>query len=125
MWRSAITRAGGVDLQILGIGSNGHLAFNEPSSSLTSRTRVETLMPGTRQDNAGFFGNRVEDVPRSCLRQGLGTILDAREIVLIASGSAKARAVAGMVEGEITSLCPASVLHEAPEASGRASARRG
>lgn len=108
--------AGGVDLQVLGIGSDGHLAFNEPGSSLSSRTRLKTLTAQTRQDNARFFGS-VEDVPRHVLTQGLGTILDARHLVLVASGTAKAAAVAAAVEGPLTASCPASVLQLHPHAT--------
>lgn len=107
---AAITAAGGVDLQVLGIGSDGHIAFNEPGSSLSSRTRLKTLTRQTRQDNARFFGGDVDRVPRWCLTQGLGTISDARHVILLASGEGKADAVAGMVEGPLSASCPASVL---------------
>ncbi len=86
---AAISAAGGVDLQVLGIGTDGHLAFNEPGSSLASRTRLKTLTARTRQDNARFFGS-PEHVPRHVLTQGLGTILQARHLVLLASGEGKA-----------------------------------
>jgi glucosamine-6-phosphate deaminase len=102
--------AGGVDVQILGIGSNGHIGFNEPGSSLGSRTRIKTLAPQTRRDNARFFGGRMEDVPIHCLTQGIATIMDARKIVLVAQGAGKARAVAAMIEGPSGASCPASVL---------------
>ncbi|OZD43739.1 multidrug transporter [Rhodococcus sp. 06-1477-1B] len=111
-----IARAGGVDVQILGLGTTGHIGFNEPTSSLASRTRVKTLTEQTRRDNARFFDS-FDDVPRHCVTQGLGTILDAREIVLIALGSHKAAAVAAAVEGPITSMCPASVLQLHPRVS--------
>ncbi len=101
--------AGGVDLQILGIGRNGHIGFNEPSSSLSSRTRPKTLTAATRNDNARFFAS-PEDVPRRCLTQGLGTILDATEVLLVAQGAAKAAAVHSALEGPVSSMCPASVL---------------
>ncbi|MBL3699058.1 glucosamine-6-phosphate deaminase [Leucobacter luti] len=104
-----IAEADGVDLQLLGIGANGHIGFNEPMSSLGSRTRVKTLAPQTRADNARFF-DRLEDVPLHCITQGLGTILDAREALLVAQGEAKAAAVAAMIEGPLASLCPASAL---------------
>ncbi len=104
-----IADAGGIDVQILGIGTTGHIGFNEPTSSLTSRTRVKTLTEQTRRDNARFFPS-PDDVPRHCVTQGLGTILDAREVILIAVGSRKAAAVAAAVEGPLTSMCPASVL---------------
>jgi glucosamine-6-phosphate deaminase len=108
-YEQEIAEAGGVDLQILGIGSDGHLAFNEPGSSLVSRTRLKTLTQRTRSDNARFFDDPA-DVPRHVLTQGLGTILDARHLVLVASGPAKAAAVAAAVEGPVSASCPASVL---------------
>jgi glucosamine-6-phosphate deaminase len=108
-YERALVQVGGVDLQLLGIGSDGHLAFNEPGSSLASRTRLKTLTEQTRRDNARFFGS-VEAVPRHVLTQGLGTILRARHLVLIATGAGKAEAVAAAVEGPVTASCPASVL---------------
>ena len=109
-----IAEAGGVDLQILGIGSNGHIAFNEPGSSLGSRTRVVGLTRSTIADNSRYFASR-EDVPVQALSQGLGTILEARRIVLVASGENKAAAVAQLVEGGISSRWPATVLQMHPE----------
>lgn len=108
-----IESVGGVDLQLLGIGSDGHLAFNEPGSSLASRTRVKTLTPQTRADNARFF-DHLDDVPHHVITQGLGTILAARHLVLLASGAAKAAAVAAMVEGPVSASCPGSVLQLHP-----------
>jgi len=105
----AIAAAGGVDLQLLGIGSDGHIAFNEPGSSLVSRTRVKTLTAQTRADNARFFDSPAE-VPRHVLTQGLGTIGQARHLVLLATGPGKAAAVREMVEGPVSAACPASVL---------------
>jgi len=104
-----IVAAGGVDLQFLGVGSNGHIGFNEPTSSLSSRTRIKTLAARTVADNARFFDS-VDDVPRHCLTQGLGTIMDARHVVLVATGAGKAHAIAAIVEGPITSMFPGSVL---------------
>lgn len=106
----AIAEAGGVDLQILGIGSDGHIAFNEPGSSLASRTRVKTLANQTRIDNARFFDGDVDQVPQHCLTQGLGTIMEARHLVLIATGGHKAEAVHQMVEGPISAMWPATVM---------------
>ncbi len=97
-YEEAIRAAGGVDVQILGIGANGHLGFNEPASSLSSRTRVKRLSARTRRDNARFFDS-LDDVPTHCVTQGLGTVLDARCLVLVATGEAKAAAVAAAVEG--------------------------
>lgn len=113
-YEKAIRDAGGVDLQILGIGTDGHLAFNEPGSSLASRTRVKTLTAQTREDNARFFGGDVEAVPYHCLTQGLGTIMDARRIVLVATGEAKAEAVAQLVEGPVSARWPATILQHHP-----------
>ncbi len=110
---AAIRDAGGIDLQLLGIGADGHLAFNEPGSSLASRTRMKTLTAETRRDNARFFGSE-DEVPRHVLTQGLGTILDARHLVLIATGAGKAAAIAAAVEGPVSASCPASVLQLHP-----------
>jgi glucosamine-6-phosphate deaminase len=112
-YEAAIAAAGGVDLQILGIGRTGHIGFNEPGSSLTSRTRVKTLTEQTRIDNARFFDS-PDDVPRHCLTQGLGTILDARELVLLAFGPGKAEAVAAAVEGPLTASLPGSAIQLHP-----------
>lgn len=111
-----IRQAGGVDIQILGIGANGHIGFNEPTSSFASRTRIKTLAPKTRADNARFF-DTPEQVPTHCLTQGLATILDARRLVLVAQGDAKADAVAAMVEGPLSSMCPGSALQLHPDAT--------
>jgi len=108
-YEQAIVDAGGIDIQILGIGANGHIGFNEPTSSFASRTRIKTLAPQTRADNARFFDDPSQ-VPTHCLTQGLGTILDAHEVVLVAQGAAKASAVAGMVEGPLSAMCPGSAL---------------
>ena len=108
-YEKAIKAAGGVDIQILGIGGNGHIGFNEPSSPFSSRTRVMTLAPRTRDDNQRFF-RADEAVPTHCLTQGLGTIMEARHLVLLANGEAKAGAIAAAVEGPVSAMCPASVL---------------
>lgn len=115
-YERAIRDAGGVDLQLLGIGADGHLAFNEPGSSLASRTRIKTLTSQTRHDNARFF-HSADDVPRHVLTQGLDTISDARHLVLVATGSSKAAAVAAAVEGPVSASCPASVLQLHPHAT--------
>lgn len=114
-YERAIADAGGVDVQILGIGGNGHLGFNEPSSSFASRTRVLTLTRRTREDNARFFGEGF--VPTHCVTQGLGTIMDARHLVVAAFGERKADAIAAAVEGPVTAMCPASVLQFHPHAT--------
>lgn len=116
-YERAIVAAGGVDLQILGIGSNGHIAFNEPGSSLVSRTRAVPLADRTRQDNARFFDGDVEAVPRLCLTQGLGTIMEARELLLIATGEAKAAAVHQLIEGEVSTTWPATIMQRHPRAT--------
>lgn len=111
-----ILAAGGVDVQILGIGANGHIGFNEPTSSFASRTRIKTLAPQTRRDNGRFF-DHPDDVPTHCLTQGLGTILEARHLVLAAQGEAKAEAIRLAVEGPLSSMCPASALQLHPNAT--------
>lgn len=116
-YEDAIAAAGGVDVQILGVGTDGHIAFNEPGSSLASRTRVKTLTEQTRRDNARFFDGDVEAVPRHVLTQGLGTILQARHLVLVASGRGKAEAVHQLVEGPVSAMWPGSVLQLHPHVS--------
>lgn len=116
-YEDAIAAAGGVDVQLLGIGTDGHIGFNEPGSSLASRTRIKTLTSQTRADNARFFGGDVAAVPRHCLTQGLDTILDARHAVLIATGRQKAEAVHQMVEGPVSAMWPATVLQLHPHAT--------
>jgi glucosamine-6-phosphate deaminase len=113
-YENAIRAAGGVDLQILGIGTDGHIAFNEPGSSLASRTRIKTLTRQTRIDNARFFNDDVDAVPTHCLTQGLATIMEARHVILVATGSRKAEAVHHLVEGPVSSMWPASVLQHHP-----------
>ena len=113
---AAIRAAGGVDVQLLGIGGDGHLGFNEPGSSLASRTRIKTLTARTRTDNARFFA-RPDDVPHHVLTQGIGTILEARHLLLLATGAAKADAVAAAVEGPLSAGCPASALQLHPHAT--------
>ncbi|MFC8190943.1 glucosamine-6-phosphate deaminase [Cellulomonas sp. NPDC057328] len=116
-YERAIADAGGVDLQLLGIGTDGHVAFNEPGSSLASRTRVKTLTRQTREDNARFFGGDVDAVPTHCLTQGLATILSARHLVLLAQGRGKAEAVHQLVEGPVSAMWPATVLQMHPHVS--------
>ncbi|MFL6151939.1 MAG: glucosamine-6-phosphate deaminase [Ornithinibacter sp.] len=113
-YEARIRELGGVDVQVLGIGANGHLGFNEPGSALTSRTRVKRLSERTRRDNARFFHD-IDDVPTHCVTQGLGTILEARRLVLVATGDAKADAVAAALEGPLTASVPASVLQWHPD----------
>ena len=99
-----------MDLQLLGVGTDGHVAFNEPGSSLASRTRIKTLTGQTRRDNARFFGGDADAVPQHCLTQGIGTILEARHLVLLASGTAKAEAVRQLAEGPVSASWPATAL---------------
>ncbi|GAA1945328.1 glucosamine-6-phosphate deaminase [Microbacterium deminutum] len=112
-YERAIVAAGGIDLQLLGIGTDGHIGFNEPGSSFASHTRVKTLTEQTREDNARFFDS-VEDVPQHCITQGLGTILRARHLVLLAFGEGKAEAVAAAVEGPLTASLPGSAIQLHP-----------
>ncbi len=126
-YESAIRDAGGVDLQILGIGTDGHIAFNEPGSSLGSRTRIKTLTRQTRMDNARFFDGEVDAVPTHCLTQGLATIMEARHLILVATGRGKAEAVHQLVEGPVSALWPATILQLHPHATvllDEAAARR-
>jgi len=112
-YENRIRECGGIDIQILGIGSDGHIAFNEPTSSLSSRTRLKTLARPTIEDNARFF-DKVEDVPIYAITMGVGTILEARELLLVANGRGKADAVAQMVEGPVTGMVTASALQLHP-----------
>ncbi|MEO9322466.1 glucosamine-6-phosphate deaminase [Nocardioides sp. C4-1] len=115
-YEDRLRAAGGVDLQLLGIGSDGHVAFNEPGSSLASRTRIKTLTEETRRDNARFFAS-IDEVPRHALTQGLATLLDAGHLLLVATGEGKAAAIAAAVEGPLSAGCPASVLQLHPHAT--------
>ncbi|MCB2411718.1 glucosamine-6-phosphate deaminase [Demequina sp. TTPB684] len=112
-YEAALNASGGIDLQLLGIGTTGHIGFNEPGSSFGSLTRVKTLTEQTRADNARFFSS-LDEVPIHCVTQGLGTILRARHLVLLAFGEVKAKAVAASVEGPVTASLPGSAiqLHE-------------
>ena len=126
-YENAIRAAGGVDLQILGIGTDGHIAFNEPGSSLASRTRIKTLTRQTRIDNARFFGDDIESVPTHCLTQGLATIMEARHLILVATGRSKSEAVHHLVEGAVSALWPATILQHHPHVTvllDEAAARR-
>ncbi|UGT43241.1 glucosamine-6-phosphate deaminase [Nocardia yamanashiensis] len=114
LYETMIDENGPISVQILGIGANGHLGFNEPGSSLASRTRVKTLTPKTREDNARFFDDDLSQVPTHVLTQGLGTISDAGHLVMIATGAGKAEAVAAAVEGPVSAFCPASMLQLHP-----------
>jgi glucosamine-6-phosphate deaminase len=115
-YERALAGAGGVDLQLLGIGTDGHIGFNEPCSSLASRTRIKTLTRQTREDNARFFAN-PDEVPHHVITQGIGTILEARHLVMLATGEGKAEAVAQAVEGPVAAVVPASALQLHPHAT--------
>ena len=112
-YEQQIEDAGGIDIQVLGIGSDGHIAFNEPGSSLSSRTRLKTLAKQTIDDNARFFDS-ADDVPIYAITMGVGTILDAAELILLANGEGKADAVAAAIEGPVTSMITASALQMHP-----------
>lgn len=111
-----IDAAGGIDLQILGIGSNGHIAFNEPGTPLDSLTHVVALQESTRKDNARFFQS-IDEVPTHAISMGLQSIMKAKKIVLIATGVNKAKAIAALVHGDITPDLPVSVLKNHPDAT--------
>jgi len=115
-YEEKIKKAGGIDLQLLGIGRDGHIAFNEPGSSLASRTGIVALAEETIKDNARFF-EREKDVPRYALSMGCGTILEAKKLLLLVNGAGKADAVAAFIEGPITSQITASILQMHPDAT--------
>jgi glucosamine-6-phosphate deaminase len=115
-YEEAIRAAGGIELFMGGAGSDGHIAFNEPGSSLCSRTRVAALTGETRRDNARFFGGDLDKVPRRALTVGIGTIMDAREVLILVSGRQKARALQAAVEGGVSHFCPLSCLQTHPQA---------
>lgn len=112
-YEQQIRDAGGIDLQLLGIGADGHIGFNEPSSSLASRTRMKTLTERTLKDNARFFGGLPQS-PHHVITMGIGTIMEARHCLLLAFGRKKSRAIAGAVEGPLTAMNPASALQLHP-----------
>jgi glucosamine-6-phosphate deaminase len=114
-YETAIEAAGGIDLQILGIGANGHIGFNEPGDRLVARTHVVRLRVETRRANASLFGGDVDRVPRYALSMGMATILHARAIVLMATGAEKAGCVAAMINGPLATRTPASFLQLHPE----------
>lgn len=115
-YEALIVEKGGIDIQVLGIGTDGHIGFNEPTSSLASRTRIKTLTEQTRKDNARFFSN-LDEVPIHCITMGIGTIMDARQNILLAYGENKAQTIADAVEGPIQATNPASILQMHPNAT--------
>lgn len=114
-YEKRIKEVGGIDLQVMGIGRDGHIGFNEPGSSLGSRTRIKTLAPETVEDNSRFFKSK-DEVPRYAVTMGVGTIMEARECLLLASGKGKAEAVKACIEGPVTSEITASALQLHPRA---------
>jgi glucosamine-6-phosphate deaminase len=115
-YEEMIVKAGGLDVQLLGIGGNGHIAFNEPGSSLGSRTRVKTLDEKTRQDNSRFFKS-LNEVPKYAITMGIGTIMEARQLILLANGEGKAEAIANTCEGPVTAMVPATIVQLHPSAT--------
>lgn len=115
-YEEQMVKAGGIDVQLLGIGGNGHIAFNEPGSSLGSRTRVKTLDDRTRTDNARFFRS-MNEVPKYAITMGIGTIMDVRQLILLANGAGKAEAIANTCEGPITAMVPATIVQLHPKAT--------
>jgi glucosamine-6-phosphate deaminase len=109
-YEEMIEEAGGIDLFIGGIGPDGHIAFNEPGSSLRSRTRMKTLTTDTRIANSRFFGGKPENVPAHALTVGVGTVMDAREVMILANGHLKARALQAAIEGSINHMWTISAL---------------
>ena len=112
-YEKLIDDAGGIDLQVLGIGSNGHIGFNEPTGSLASRTWVKILSKQTIQDNSIYF-DKLEEVPRHVVTMGIATIMESRHCLLIANGAKKADAIRKMIEGPVSASCPASILQMHP-----------
>ena len=116
-YEEAIKASGGIELFLGGTGNDGHIAFNEPGSSLNSRTRIMSLTAETRAANARFFDGKIDQVPEKALTVGIGTIMDAREVLIIASGRQKARAIKDAVEGGVSHWCPLSCLQMHPQAT--------
>jgi len=114
-YEEAIKAAGGVEFFMGGIGGDGHIAFNEPGSSLSSRTRIKTLTMGTRIANSRFFEGDINKVPKQALTVGIGTVMDAREVLILVSGRAKARALQASIEGAVSQWCPLSCLQLHPK----------
>ena len=108
-YEQKIKNAGGIDIQLLGIGSNGHIAFNEPADCFQRWSHVVTLKESTVQDNSRFF-NSIEEVPTQAVTMGIGSIMQAKKILIIALGTNKAKAIKQLIDGNVTPMCPASVL---------------
>jgi len=116
-YERAVARAGGIDLQILGLGTNGHIGFNEPAPELEPRTHRVRLLEATRAANRAWFDDRLEDVPLEAMSMGMATILQSRQVVLIATGETKKNAVERLLNGPITTELPASFLQLHPDAT--------
>ncbi len=114
-YEADINLAGGIDLQVLGVGTDGHIGFNEPTSSLASRTRIKSLLERTRQDNARFFSS-LDAVPHHVITMGIGTVMESKCVMLLATGDNKADAIAASIEGPITAMVPATALQDHPYA---------
>lgn len=114
-YEEKIKSYGGIELFMGGIGPDGHIAFNEPCSSLTSRTRVKTLTTDTVIANSRFFDNDINKVPKTALTVGVGTVMDSREVMILANGHNKARALAAAIEGAVSQMCTVSVLQLHPK----------
>lgn len=112
-YEQLIKDAGGIDIQLLGIGSNGHIGFNEPGAKFDGRTHIENLAQATIDANARFFDS-MDDVPKQAVTMGIGSIIESKEILLLASGENKADAIAGVIDGELTEALPASILKQHP-----------
>lgn len=104
-----------VDIQVLGIGSNGHIGFNEPGTSFASKTHIVTLKESTRKDNARFFNDNIDEVPTHAITMGIDTIMHAKKVIIVASGANKAKAIGAMVNGPVSEDCPASILQNHPD----------
>jgi glucosamine-6-phosphate deaminase len=115
-YERAIAKCGGIDIAVLGIGGNGHIGFNEPARKLHARTHVVTLKPATRRANAWLFDNRLSTVPRQAISMGIASILNARGLLLLATGAAKAAIVARALSGPVTTVVPASLVQTHPDA---------
>lgn len=109
-YENAIKAYGGIDLMLGGVGTDGHIAFNEPFSSLSSRTRIKTLAPTTIKDNSRFFDNDINKVPTQALTIGIGTIMDSKEVIIMASGANKAKAIQQAIEGNISHVWPVTMM---------------
>jgi len=116
-YETLIKDKGGIDIQLLGIGTDGHIGFNEPTSSLASRTRIKTLTRQTIEDNARFFDGKIDDVPKHVITMGIGTIMESKHVILLGFGKNKAQAIKDTIEGPLTASIPASILQTHEQAT--------